>query len=421
MARPAPDRAASGTAAARRLKVLVLKDRYQSSFMSPRSSRHKLVRKRFAPFNYISSAFDGFTVLEPSFRVDLVHAQNRIPIGAAKSVVSFESHLPRRFGLGDRNPLLAVMRRHIAAPGCRRIIGMSHFAARVFLQQHDDAAEREALFSKLMVRHPSLPLGDRPDLYDPGSDKGPLTLVFVGGHFARKGGCVAVRMAELALERGLPIRVEVISSLAVGGAIWTDPTREGFFDRYLKLLELPNVDALGSQPNAVVRERLAKAHFSLLPTFADTFGFSAIESMAEHTPVIGATVGALPEFITDGVNGLMLPLETDAVGEWIGLDYHRRGELAYERRFDEAVDALAEAGLARLAPFFEDRAALAPLRRAARQTALDMFDARKRSDEWDALYARIAAEPRKSQPILDPVLDRNSPNGWPGGQSSSAS
>ena len=393
----------------RPLRIAVLKDRYQSAFMSPRESRHTLVRRRFAPLNLLKSSLDGLTVMAPGPKTDLLHAHNRIPLGARRFIMSFESSLPRRYAWTADNFLVRTMTQAICSHKCRRIVAMSHFARRSFAAQHAGASYFEDLMAKTLVRHPNLSIGDRPDTLDLQAE-GPLQLAFVGGHFGRKGGCVAVRIAELAQARGLPVHVTIISGLEVGGAIWTDPTQDGFFDPYFALLNLPNVSFLGSQPNAVVRATLAASHFSLLPTLADTFGYSAVESMAEHTPVIGAAICALPEFIQDGVNGMLLPLETTTIGAWAGLDYDGRGSTAYARRFSETVDHLAEAALARLAPYFEDRAALSDMRQSARATAERMFDAEKAGPLWDALYEEAATEPLSQPPYADTPASISSPN-----------
>jgi glycosyltransferase involved in cell wall biosynthesis len=83
------------------------------------------------------------------------------------------------------------------------------------------------------------------------------------------------------------------------------------------------------------------AHFLLLPTFSDTFGYSAIEAMAHFTPVIGTTQGALPEFIEDGVNGLLLSLEKNEIGEWRHVSRLDRASSSYEALYESEVERLA--------------------------------------------------------------------------------
>lgn len=385
------------------IRVAVTKDRYQSRFMSPRQSRHIIERRQFLPVNKIRNRYDGFTLLMPGRPVDLVHAHNRLPLGARKLIMSFESHLPRRYAWPRDNALTNAMQRIIESNRCRRLIGMSHFAKRLFLKQHAGRSSLELLGAKLMVRHPNLDIPDHADRLDLEAP-GPLKLAFVGGDFGRKGGCVAARMAQLAHERGLPLHITVISALTVGGN-WIDPTGDGFFEPYLAAANLPTATFMGAQPSVVVKSVLGESHFSLLHTFADTFGYSAIEAMAEHTPVIGTRLCALPEFISDGVNGFLLDMEATPEGEWMGIDYMQRHTPAYARKFTEQVDRLAEETLARLEPYFDNHRASAPLRQAARRTAEQMFDARDHATAWDDLYERIANESVKDTPRLDPSND----------------
>lgn len=389
------------------LKVLILKDRYQSSFMSPRQSRHSVHRSSFLPFNKLRPQWDGFTLLPPRRGIDLVHTHNRIPLAARRFICSFESALPRIYGLNPDGPAGQLMRRAVLSDKCRRLIAMSHYARREFLDQHADLPERDLLTAKLMVRHPNVELGPEADrLADDAAEE--LVVTFVGGHFGRKGGAACVRAAEMALTRGLPVRFNIISSLTVGAEIWTDPTKPGFFDAYLEKLSLPNIHFSPQLPNAEVRELLGRSHFCLLPTFSDTFGFSMIEAMAEHTPVIATDVAAVPEVVDDGFNGYLLSLATTPRGDWLHHDYNQRHTEAYARRFRETTEALAEAIVGRLEQLIGQSAQLRTLRRQARLTAERMFSAAQQGALWDDLYERAAREP-VSDPASTGPEDVSSP------------
>ena len=392
----------------RRLKILTYKDRYQSSFMSPRHSRHEIERSLFLPFNKVYASWDGFTVLPPFKGRDLVHAHNRIPIGAGRHICSYESVLPRTFGLPKASPLLRAMQATIESNKCRRIVGMSHSAKVHFLNQHADSPQFERLKAKLMVRHPNVHLGEEEDSL-PGDSADHLVVTFVGAHFGRKGGVALIRAAELALERDLPVTFNIISSLQVGASNWLDPTLPEFFTPYLEKLSLPNIRHVSGLPNAEVRAVLRGSHLSVLPTLADTFGYSMIEAMAEHTPVIASRVSAVPEVIAHGYNGYMLALPTDESGDWTATAYSERSTPAYAEQFRQANESLAHQMVDLLGSLVNQRAELERLRRNAYTTAKHMFSAASQAALWDDLYERVAAEDINSEPVVDPELDISSP------------
>ena len=394
------------------LRIAVYDDKYPTSFVTPRASRHTILRQRFLPFNLVSSKLEGVTLIEPALSVDMVHAFNRIPVNSSKYIMSFESHLPRQFALRKRGLMARYLVSRITNPGCRRIIALSHFARRCFLAQHAGNPQLDLLTAKLMVRHPNIivPAVEDAMSQDTAAE---LVLTFVGAHFGRKGGCVAVKIAEKALEQNLPIRVNIVSSLQVGGPIWTDPTAPGFFEPYLKLLGLKNVQHHGVLPNQAVRKLLRNSHFGILATFGDTFGYSALESMSEHTPVLGTGVCALPEFLEDGVNGISLPVKLNEVGDWWNPGYDFRGDANFAQYFRDEVERLACLAIDRLKTYIGHPELMAPLRRQARRTAETMFAAEPAGAFLDALYDRVALERATDPAQLDPALDVSSPQSLP--------
>lgn len=364
--------------------------RYPWRFNGPRRSRHNIANRDFVPFNKISSKIEGVTVFNP-FPLqyfDLIHAFNRIPLGSAPFMIGFESHLPRAFGF-EHSAFYRFMMGQLTGPRCRKIIAISDYARRQFLRQHKGQPWAEALSSKLIVRYPNMVMPDGADLFNY-DDDGPIRLVFIGSHFARKGGLVALRMAEKAQQQGIDLVVDIVSALEVGAVSWVDPLRDGFFDPYWSLLrELPNVRHHGGLPNADVLNLVGRAHFTLLPTFSDSFGFSAIESMAHYTPVIATAQGALPEFINDE-NGIMLSLEVDEVGEWAHISYGDRSSVAYEHLFEQKTNRLATDALARLQSVMADPQDYKTMRVQARAKAEELFCAQKAAIFWDHLYDEVA-------------------------------
>jgi glycosyltransferase involved in cell wall biosynthesis len=363
---------------------------YPWRFNGPRHSRHTIVNRLFVPMNKVNFRWEGVTCMNPwnlpGF--DLVHGYNRIPIGVKPYVIGFESHLPRAFTL-ERSRYFAWLRGSLAGRRCRRIIASSHNAALIFRTMHIGSAEFEALNAKLEVRYPSYEVGPMPALKAMHPNE-PIRICFVGRHFARKGGCVAVRLAEMAHERGLPLQISIASALEMGRGVWTDPQRPGYFDRWRAGLEHPYIRYFPHMPNAEVVQLMADSHFSLLTTFGDTFGYSAIESMAKGTPVIATAQGALPEFI-NAENGIMLDLPTNDVGEWIHSNVSARDTAPFEAMFTDEIERLASETLSALIRLVEEPIAYRAMQEAARHTAANLFDSHAASDYWDSLYEEVTS------------------------------
>ena len=370
-------------ASTRPLRILA-PTRYPWRFNSPRHSRHAITNQPFLPMNKIDERIEGFTIFPPTMRrYDLVHAFNRIPVGRAPYLIGFESHLPRAFSL-ESTAYFKALTKSLAGKRCRGVVAISRYSERIFRKTHADSAMAEELYEKLEMRYPNIEI---PAVEDQAPDlNGPLQLVFVGHHFARKGGCVAVRLAELAQEAGVDMRITIVSGLAMGGAIWTDPAREEYYETWADRLEGSNITHHPSLPNDQVQTLLRGAHFCLLPTFGDTFGYSAIEAMANHCPMIATRQGALPEFIEDDSNGILLDLPVDGDGDWIHSSSPDRDTPGFERMFTDEIERLAETALTRVVGYLNNPARYRDLRNEARRTVETTFAASDANEFWDRRY-----------------------------------
>lgn len=67
-----------------------------------------------------------------------------------------------------------------------------------------------------------------------------------------------------------------------------------------------SITFIGNLP--LVEEVLVGADLFLLPSDAESFGLSALEALACQVPVIGAAAGGLPEVVTHGETGFLLPV-----------------------------------------------------------------------------------------------------------------
>src|SRR5581483_8466125 len=121
----------------------------------------------------------------------------------------------------------------------------------------------------------------------------------------------------------------------------------------------PHVRLLGSQPRERVLEVLAAADAAVLSSAWENFPHVLVEALAVGTPVIATRVGGVPEIVTDGENGLLVPPnDPDALAGAVRRFFDdpelrarlRAGAAPSVRRFDEqtVLDTLEQA-LARTA------------------------------------------------------------------------
>jgi len=69
----------------------------------------------------------------------------------------------------------------------------------------------------------------------------------------------------------------------------------------------PNVEILGKVPLERVEQEYLKAQFFAFPTRIEPVGFVVIEALMNKLPVIGTPIGILPDMITDGEDGYLVP------------------------------------------------------------------------------------------------------------------
>lgn len=179
---------------------------------------------------------------------------------------------------------------------------------------------------------------------------------FVGRVDPEKG---IVEAIDIALRAGRPLRIAAKVGVLPAQRAYDDEVfrpalkRAGSSVEYLGELAPPDRDRL-----------FAESYATLMPgAWPEPFGLVAIESLAAGTPVVARRVGALPEIIREGLDGVF-------------------GDDAMELAF--LSDRVA--GL--------DRAAI-------RARVIERFSAERMADRYEELYARMVAGPSASRPTDD--------------------
>jgi N-acetyl-alpha-D-glucosaminyl L-malate synthase BshA len=85
---------------------------------------------------------------------------------------------------------------------------------------------------------------------------------------------------------------------------------------------------LGKQDN--VQEKLCVADLFLLPSDLESFGLAALEAMACEVPVVASNVGGLPEVVTNGVDGYLVPPRDVAAAAKYALEILTRADRGRE-------------------------------------------------------------------------------------------
>lgn len=165
----------------------------------------------------------------------------------------------------------------------------------------------------------------------------PVQLLFVGGDFARKGGATLLEAFH-----NLPAAIKARTHLHIV------TKTQGLDVRGDKNIHIYH----GIKPNSEALMRLfAQADVFVFPTLGDCLPLAVLEALASGLPVITTAIGAVPEAVTHGKTGWIVPTaDAPALTEAISLfvsDATLRGKLGMAakqeacERFDAAKNYAA--------------------------------------------------------------------------------
>jgi glycosyltransferase involved in cell wall biosynthesis len=146
---------------------------------------------------------------------------------------------------------------------------------------------------------------------------GVIKFMLVGASFFRKGGMEIIETFKKIREQfNYPLELTIVSSLTIDNYA----TKEGPEDvaKARNMIE-QNLSWIRWYPklkNDKVIELMKSSHVGLLPTYADTYGFSVLEFQAAGCPCITTNVRALPE-INDSDTGWVIDVPKHPLGEAI--------------------------------------------------------------------------------------------------------
>ena len=156
-----------------------------------------------------------------------------------------------------------------------------------------------------------------------------------------------VCVGRLAEQKGLLLLVEAVRRLAAEGLVFElaligDGPLRATIEALIERLRLENhIRLLGALGAESVREEILRSRVMVLPSFAEGLPMVLMESLALGRPVISTYVAGIPELVTPGVSGWLVPAGsidrlTEAMREALSACSHD-------------LEAMGKAGAARVA------------------------------------------------------------------------
>jgi glycosyltransferase involved in cell wall biosynthesis len=245
---------------------------------------------------------------------DLYHHFNCVSFSKKPWITTFEFTLPRWYGLPTRLYKTGV--ELLASQHCRQLIAISQHAKLVQSQWLKEFFPNfhDPIMEKVSVILPPQSLGCH-KVAIKSRKRRPLIFTFIGNDFFRKGGREILRVFNrLELEnKDYEYILNIVSSLKIGDYATRTDTQIRF-DAIHLIKGNPKIRWFQLMSNDEVMKLLGETHVALLPSFADTFGYSVLEAQSMGCAVITTNVQALPE-VNSSDTGWVIDLPLNAYGE----------------------------------------------------------------------------------------------------------
>jgi glycosyltransferase involved in cell wall biosynthesis len=111
-------------------------------------------------------------------------------------------------------------------------------------------------------------------------------ILFIGFDWERKGGPDLIRAFEIVLQKCPDTRLTIVGA---------KPN-----------IQLSNCEIVGPVPPEKLNQYYQRASIFCLPTHLEPFGVVLIEAMTARLPIVATRVGAIPDFVEDGMNGWLV-------------------------------------------------------------------------------------------------------------------
>lgn len=243
-------------------------------------------------------------------QLDFVFAQSGLPLALAKinTPIVFTADQPfdayvKGYISNPSDRFLKIGRwvEKLISEKSSAIIFPSEWASKEFLRVHQEAAAKVRviqwganLYSLPSEREVSYNIKCR-------TREKSLNLVFIGRDWERKGGQLAVDVAQIFNSNGQSCKLTLIG---VGGNVRLPPEIRGDV--------IPFIDKNSAYGLLLLNTILHRSHFLIVPSRQEAYGHVFCEAAAFGVPSVATAVGGIPSIIKDGENGICLRKDAPA-------------------------------------------------------------------------------------------------------------
>lgn len=262
-------------------------------------------------------------------RVDCLHLFNGVNYSRTPWVATFETFIPR---------FIEVLRNHsshperlqssprtkkaiecLASDSCIGLFALSNSAYELqagFLKLFPD--QRSRILDKTEVLHPpqTVATGNIGQLSYPFEQGREIRFMLVGHHFFRKGGQEILRAFQSVRNlTGAALSLCVVSALRSDQ--YAARADEKDIVRVREFISANNdwIEYHPSLPSSEVLIKMAECDVGLLPSYAETYGYSVLELQSHGRPVITTDVRAFPEINSNHCGWLLNVPKREIGGE----------------------------------------------------------------------------------------------------------
>lgn len=277
--------------------------------------------------------------------IDGLHLFNSVTNKDIPWISTFETYIPRttatlflenEFNDSKLQKSKVKIEKHlklIANENCKKIISLSTQNLKMELRLLEQFPEYKAVIEKKMIQlnPPQVKLMERKEVEEKETNS-VLKFLFVGKDFTRKGGREIVDVLfKIKEETNLDFELTIVSLGKINNYAFGNyqDTEEEMQEIKGRMVSADWITLYESLENKKLLELMRTSDVGLLPTWADTYGYSVLEFQASGCPVITTNVRALPEINNQDV-GWMVNLPVDYFGKLIIDGDERKKELRNE-------------------------------------------------------------------------------------------